>query len=105
MQNRGKSHPRVFGLLTLVVGIIFTVLSIQAYREGARVLERTVMLAPLCLLYGLAVLIEPRFMVQDWRELRGNDAFHKRIGLLIAVSGFGVGLFFRYVVFKNWHLS
>jgi hypothetical protein len=95
--------PRLAGLLFILLGIGISCHLIWAYREGNRLFSKDLTSAPVALILGLGIVLEPRIWLV-WRPQSGNTPpfIYKVVSTALIIVAVGIGLYLRYVVFKDW---
>ena len=75
----------------------------QVYHQGESFYSKDLGYTPFLILMGLGILIEPRILLAGF-----SDPEHpvptrfKALAFVLAVVGFGIGLYLRTVVFRDW---
>jgi hypothetical protein len=99
--NFSRKHPRIFAFVLLLVGAAASAYLVHVYQTGADLPQYVPFIAAIGLIYGLAVLIEPRLTYVDGDD--PAELIFRRVALGIAVISVIVGLYIDYSVFSAWH--
>jgi hypothetical protein len=96
-----RKHPRIFGVVLLLVGIAASAYLVHIYQTGADLPRYVPFIASVGLIYGLAVLVEPRLTYVDGDD--PAELIFRRVALGIGVISVIVGLYVDYSIFGAWH--
>ena len=101
MEDFMRKNPRLVGILFLLFGIGLVWWLKHTYDTGGGIEERSILLGPVLLLYGLVITVQPGMMITrgDWRQ---TPFPKKMLHIAMIVVGFGTGIYLRLVVFKDW---
>ncbi len=102
MENFLKSHRRFIGFIFLLIGIGFAVWLKNSFATGAGIEDRIFFVAPFMLLYGLAIVIQPRILLYRG-EFHSAAPLYKFLNIVLVVVGLGLALYLRHTLFKDWH--
>ena len=92
---------RIFGLILFCIGVGMCFWLKSAHDAGGSMDERAIILPPILILVGLSAVINPALLISG-KDYATAPMATRVISILIAVVGAGIGLWLRYVVFKNW---
>ena len=96
-----REKPRVAGIVCLLIGIGLSIWLKYAYNSGSTIGQTLVMLTPFLCLHGLVITLQPRLFIPKG-EFRSAPPLNKFIYVSIIVVGIGLGVYLRFVVFKDW---
>jgi hypothetical protein len=99
--NFSRKHPRIFGVTMCLVGAAAAAYLVHVYQTGADLPRYVPVIASLGLIYGVAVLVEPRLTHVDGDG--PAELIFRRVALGIAVISAIVGLYIDYSIFAAWH--
>lgn len=95
---------RLFGLLLLGIGIALAVWLKQAHDTGAEIEDRAIIFTPMLLLYGLVSMVYPSVMISK-KQMATAPVGLRVFSFMLALVGVAIGLWLRFVVFKDWVVS
>jgi hypothetical protein len=92
---------RFIGLILFGVGIALACWLKSAHDTGGTIEDRAIIFTPVLLLFGFAAMINPALMIGRG-EFSTAPAAIRVLSVLITVLSLGIGLWLRFVVFKDW---
>ena len=92
---------RIFGFILFCAGVGLSIWLKSAHDTGGSIDERLIILPPILILVGLSATINPALMIGR-NEYSTAPMALRVCSALIAIVGACIGLWLRYVVFKDW---
>lgn len=93
-----QEHPRIMGAVLLIIGLLGALWAYNAYKTGGEIESVFLAIIPICLIYGGAIIAEPRLSLNDGSD----DRTFKIVAAVIIGVGLIIGLYIRFVIFKEW---
>ena len=92
---------RVIGLIMFGIGIALACWLKSAHDSGGTIEDRAIIFTPILLLFGLTSTVNPSIMIGrgEWPTATMGA---KVLSISISLIGVAIGLWLRFVVFKDW---
>lgn len=98
-----RERPRILAVILLLVGIGMSFYLVDVYKNGRSFKSSETGIPPICIIFGIAGLIEPRLLtVWDGEKHPSDPPIYKMISIVVAAVAIAIGLYLGFVVFKDW---